>query len=115
MRKSGLVLIAAGVLAIGANAVSAKPAVPKPASQPRTCEQASAVATGFGEKNVTGFADGNLNLAIDRVKDHLAGNGAKGFSIEGRKISCTGYIDFGGSIGQEHKCSAVAMVCAKIQ
>jgi hypothetical protein len=114
MLRYCFILTFAAAIAASTYAEAAKLSGVKPAT-PRTCEPASAVATGFGEKNVTGFADGNLNLAIDKVKDHLADKGAKGFSIEGRKITCTDYIDFGGSIGREHKCSASAMVCAKIK
>jgi hypothetical protein len=105
---------AAAAIAAGGWTADAKPR-PKAPAVPKTCEQASAVATGFGVANVTDFANGNLNLAIDKAKDHLAENGAKGFSIEQRKVTCTDYIDFGGSIGREHKCSATAMVCAKIK
>jgi hypothetical protein len=79
----------------------------------RICEKASAIATGFGEPKVTGFASGSLDLAIDKVKDHLAIKGAKGFSIEGRKIVCGDYLDFGGAIGRERKCRATALVCGK--
>lgn len=116
LRHSRLIALAAASIAAAGifMAASAKP-LPKTPVASRTCEKASAIATGFGVENVTGFANGNLNLAIDKVKDHLADNGARGFSIEGRKVSCADYIDFGGSIGREHKCSATAMVCAKIK
>jgi hypothetical protein len=114
LRQASIIALAACLAAAGFGTVAAKPRPKAPAAQ-KTCEKASAIATGFGVKKVTGFANGNLDLAIDKVKDHLAGNGAKGFSIEVRKVSCTDYIDFGGSIGREHKCSATAMVCAKIK
>ena len=79
----------------------------------RACNTVTAVATGFGERNVTGLADGNLNLAIDAAKDQMAASGAKGFTVEGRRVKCEGYIDFGGAIGREHKCQATAQLCGK--
>jgi hypothetical protein len=114
LRQTHIIALAACLAAGSLGTVAAKPRPKAPAAR-KTCEKASAVATGFGVKKVTGFANGNLDLVIDRVKDHLAGDGAKGFSIEARKVTCTDYIDFGGSIGREHKCSATAMVCAKIK
>ncbi len=80
----------------------------------RICEAVHAVATGFGEQNVTGFAQNNLDVAIDKAKDRLSSEGAKGFSIEARRVACEGYIDFGGSLGREHKCRATAKVCGQV-
>ena len=72
-----------------------------------------ALATGFGEQTVTGFAESNLNLAIDQAKDQMASEGAKGFAVEGRTVKCEFYIDFGGAAGREHKCHASAQLCGK--
>jgi hypothetical protein len=110
-----MVTFLAALAAISGSTADAKPRPKVPAAAQRTCEKASAIATGFGVSKVTGFANGNLDLAINRVKDQLSDKGAKGFSIEGRKVSCTDYIDFGGSIGRENKCSATAMVCGQIK
>ena len=82
--------------------------------QEKTCRAVRAVATGFGERNVTGLADGNLDLAIDAAKDQMASEGAKGFTVQARAVRCEGYIDFGGAIGREHKCHASAQLCGKI-
>lgn len=84
----------------------------EPASD-RICETVQAVATGFGEANVTGFAQSNLDIAIDKVKDGLSQKGAKSFSVEARSSRCEDYIDFGGAIGREHKCHASARLCGK--
>jgi len=94
-------------------AQSASTAKLRKAPPARTCQQASAVATGFGVENATTFASGNLDLAIDKAKDQLAGKGAKGFSIKDRKVSCSDYIDFGGALGREQKCQATALVCGQ--
>lgn len=89
-------------------------ATAKRAAKPdKTCNGVTALATGFGEANVTALAEGNLNVAIDAAKDRMAANGAKGFTVEGRRVKCEGYIDFGGSVGREHKCSATAQLCGK--
>jgi len=77
------------------------------------CETVRAIATGFGQANVTEFADGNLDLVIDGAKNRLAEKGAKGFSVRKRGVACEHYIDFGGAIGREHKCSASAQLCGK--
>jgi hypothetical protein len=79
----------------------------------RICETVTAVATGFGEANVTGFAHSNLDIAIDKMKDELSQKGAKSFSIEARSARCEDFIDFGGAIGREHKCRARARLCGK--
>lgn len=83
------------------------------AASDRICETVAAVATGFGEANVTGFAQSNLDIAIDKMKDDLSQKGAKSFSIEARSARCEKYIDFGGAIGREHKCHASARLCEK--
>lgn len=84
-------------------------------SQPdRMCENVMAVAVGFGEDNVTGFANNSLDRKIDMMKDSLVLKGAKGFQIEDRRVACEDYIDFGGSIGQEHLCRARANVCGQV-
>ena len=79
----------------------------------KTCRAVRAMATGFGEQNVTGLAESNLSLAIDDAKDQMASDGAKGFSVEARAVKCEGYIDFGGAVGREHKCHASAQLCGK--
>jgi hypothetical protein len=43
----------------------------------------------------------------------MAPEGAKGFSVEERGVKCEFYIDFGGSVGREHKCHASAQLCGK--
>ena len=78
-----------------------------------TCESVKALATGFGRKKVSGFASGNLDLAIDQAKNRLADKGAKGFRVAKRSVACEDYIDFGGAIGREHLCTATAQVCGK--
>ncbi len=85
----------------------------QPGKAERTCRPVRAMATGFGERNVSDFAEGNLSLAIDKAKDEMASEGAKGFSVEGRAVKCEFYIDFGGSMGREHKCHASAQLCGK--
>lgn len=82
-------------------------------ARPELCETVQALATGFGQDNVTTFANGNLDLAIDGAKNRLADRGAKGFNVRKRRIACTDYIDFGGAIGREHKCTATAELCGK--
>jgi hypothetical protein len=77
------------------------------------CEMASAVAVGFGEQNVVGLAGHNLDIEIDKLKDSLVRKGAKGFTVENRKVACEDYIDFGGAIGHEHLCRSSAMVCGQ--
>ena len=94
------------------HAASAKKHAPR-AKAERICQPVSAIATGFGKENATNFAQGNLDLAIDKTKDQLAGKGAKGFSIQGRTVKCGDYIDFGGGLGRELKCRASATVCGK--
>jgi hypothetical protein len=96
-------------LAMIAGAAQAAPA----AKRTQTCETVSAVAAGFGKANVTGFANGNLDNAISAAKDRLAGNGAKGFTVSKRAVKCEDYINFGGSIGREHKCTATAVLCGR--
>jgi hypothetical protein len=85
-----------------------------PAAKPEACESVSALAAGFGKDNVTGFANGNLDLAIDQAKNRLADKGAKGFTVRKRNVACENYIDFGGTIGREQKCTASAQLCGKI-
>lgn len=84
-----------------------------PRQPEKTCSAVSAIATGFGENTVTGFAQSNLTLAIDKTKDEMAAQGAKGFTVEARTVTCEGYIDFGGVVGREHKCQATAQLCRK--
>ncbi len=79
----------------------------------RMCETVNAVATGFGEKTVTRFAESNLSLVIDKAKDELSKKGAKSFSLESQAVQCEDYINFGGSIGREHKCRASVKLCGK--
>jgi hypothetical protein len=97
----------------GANAEQAKAKALKAAARPEICEGVSALATGFGKEKVSDFANGNLELAIDQAKNHLADKGAKGFTVRKRNVTCEYYIDFGGSIGKEHKCTASAQLCGK--
>lgn len=85
----------------------------RPGKLERTCTAVTAIATGFGEQNVTRLADGNLALAIDKAKDEMASEGAKGFSVEARTVKCGFYIDFGGVVGREHKCHASAELCGR--
>ncbi len=84
-----------------------------PAKPEKSCRAVTAIATGFGEQNVTGFAQSNLDEVINRAKDQMAAEGSKGFTIEARGVKCEGYIDFGGGVGQEHKCRASAQLCGK--
>lgn len=84
-----------------------------PAKAEKSCRAVTAIATGFGEQNVTGFAQSNLDEVIDRTKDQMAAEGSKGFTIEARAVKCEGYIDFGGAVGREHKCHASAQLCGK--
>jgi hypothetical protein len=86
---------------------------PRPPAKERVCAPVEAVATGFGKETVTAFAFQNLSRAINSAKDQLASQGAKGFAIEQREVACVDYIDFGGSIGREHKCLAKARVCGQ--
>ena len=79
----------------------------------KICTSVDAVATGFGEANVTDFANRNLALVLNGAKDRLAAQGAKGFKIQERSVKCEDYIDFGGSIGREHKCRATAKICGQ--
>jgi len=95
----------------GALAASGAPASAVPSD--RICETVTAIATGFGEQQVTRFAFHNLNLSIDEAKDELARKGAKGFAVEDRAVRCMDYIDFGGALGREHKCRATARICGK--
>ena len=83
------------------------------AAKPQLCEEVTAVAAGFGKEKITGFANGNLDLAIDAAKNRLADKGAKGFKIAKRSIACQYYIDFGAPLGREHKCTASAQLCGK--
>jgi hypothetical protein len=108
------VLIAAGALALAGTADAAKRHAKPASGKEQVCESVSALATGFGQDKVTGFAKSNLDLAINSAKDRLAGKGAKGFSISKRAVVCVDYIDFGGSIGREHKCTATAQLCGKM-
>ena len=112
-RCAAVILLLAGLAACEEVPVQSLSGADARAPDGRLCEKASAVAVGFGEEKATGFAEGNLDLAIDKTKDKLAVEGAKGFSIEARKVSCAAYIDFGGAIGREHKCRASALVCGK--
>lgn len=99
------------LLAGGGEAAPAKGA--KPAAKPEACESVSALAAGFGKEKITGFANGNLDLAIDQAKNRLADKGVKGFAVRKRIVACADYIDFGGTIGREHKCTASAQLCGK--
>lgn len=92
---------------------AARKAQPKQPAKERVCTPVEAVATGFGKDNVTDFANRNLALKIDGAKDRLASQGAKGFKVEEQKVACEDYIDFGGSIGREHKCRATAKICGQ--
>ncbi len=118
VRRLPLVFVFAMFAAWGSLAQAAK--APKdirksaPNDAARICESVQAIATGFGEENATRFAQGNLDLLIDQTKDRLAGKGAKGFSVAERLVKCADYIDFGGSIGREHKCRASAKICGKV-
>jgi hypothetical protein len=94
-------------------AAAAQPGKPKTLDKVETCESIKALATGFGQQKVSGFASGNLDLAIDQAKNRLAEKGAKGFRVMKRSVACEDYIDFGGSIGREHLCTATAQVCGK--
>jgi hypothetical protein len=85
----------------------------RPPAKERVCAPVEAVATGFGKETVTAFAFQNLSRAINSAKDQLASQGAKGFAVEQREVACVDYIDFGGSIGREHKCLAKARVCGQ--
>jgi hypothetical protein len=86
---------------------------PPPSAKERICTPVEAVATGFGKETVTAFAFQNLSRVINSAKDQLASQGAKGFAVEQREVACVDYIDFGGSIGREHKCLAKARVCGQ--
>jgi len=50
----------------------------RPGKAERTCRPVRAMATGFGERNVSDFAEGNLSLAIDKAKDEMASEGGEG-------------------------------------
>jgi hypothetical protein len=92
---------------------AAKKLKARPLSNERICTTVNAVATGFGKENVSNFAYRNLALVINGAKDKLAAEGAKGFKVEERRVSCEDYIDFGGAIGREHKCQATARLCGQ--
>ena len=117
MQRIAILIVAAlaalPFMTAGVSAVEAKAKTPKTAAKPQTCENVSALAAGFGKENVTGFANGNLDLAIDQAKNRLADKGVKGFAVRQRNVACVDYIDFGGSIGREHKCTASALLCGK--
>ena len=81
----------------------------------RICKSVEAWATGFGEKKVSDFAQRNLNIVVLDTKDEMRRQGARAFSSKDRGVSCEPYIDFGGSIGQEHECKAVVTVCGKFK
>jgi hypothetical protein len=106
-------LAALPFLADAAAAQQMRAKTPKAAAKSETCETVSALATGFGKEKVTGFASGNLDLAIDQAKNRLVDKGAKGFTVRKRKVACEYYIDFGDLIGKEHKCTATAQLCGK--
>lgn len=114
MTRPMILILAAALAAMtgtaGAAEMRGKGRNATPAS-PRLCEKVQALATGFGQENVTSFANGNLDLAIDSAKNRLADKGAKGFTVRKRRIACADYIDFGGAIGREHKCTASAELC----
>ena len=113
----GLLAALAGCADGGASVSRTKAAAPQLQAETiagRMCETVNAVATGFGEKNVTRFAESNLNLVIDKAKDELSKKGAKSFSLESQTVRCEDYINFGGSIGREHKCRARAKLCGKV-
>ena len=116
MKQLGIVAVLTAVMGIAASADAqqqVRHVAAKPQGKPQLCEDVKALATGFGKENVTGFANGNLDLAIDAAKNRLADKGAKGFKVSGRSVACEDYIDFGGSIGREHKCTARAQLCGK--
>ncbi len=119
MRLACIALIALAALSgcsemTGTAALSEAGAGANPLGKPgKICRPVRAMATGFGEQNVTGLAESNLSLALDDAKDQMASDGAKGFSVEGRAVKCEGYIDFGGAVGREHKCHASAQLCGK--
>ena len=106
-------LAALPFMTAGVSAGQAKAKTPKTAAKAVPCENVSALAAGFGKENVTGFANGNLDLAIDQAKNRLSDKGVKGFAVRNRNVACAYYIDFGGSIGREHKCTATAQLCGK--
>jgi hypothetical protein len=110
---AALVALPLSLGAAEAAATKARKAQPKQSAKERLCTPVEAVATGFGKANVTDFANRNLALKIDGAKDQLASRGAKGFKVEERKVACEDYIDFGGSIGREHKCRATARICGQ--
>ncbi len=119
MRVASLALIAltalsgCGEIAGTAALTETTASIAKPGKPEKACTAVSAIATGFGENTVTGFARSNLTLAIDKAKDEMAAQGAKGFTVEARTVTCEGYIDFGGVVGREHKCHATAQLCRK--
>jgi uncharacterized membrane protein len=116
MQRLAMIAAAFAALPMLAGSAAAQPVKAKPAkaaARTETCESVSALAAGFGKENVTGFANGNLDLAIDQAKNRLADKGAKGFTVRRRSVACENYIDFGGSIGREHKCTATAQLCGK--
>jgi hypothetical protein len=100
-------------IAGNAEAQQARHAAAKSQAKPQLCEEVTAVASGFGKEKITGFANSNLDLAIDSAKNRLADKGAKGFKVAKRNVACQYYIDFGGPIGREHKCTASAQLCGK--
>ena len=100
------------VLTGASDAQSARRAAAKPTST-AMCEDLSALAVGFGRENVTGFAEGNLDLVINDAKNRLADKGAKGFKVGKRTVACGEYIDFGGGV-KEHKCTARARLCGSL-
>ena len=118
MRLACIALIAIGALSgcseMAGTAALGEAGAAKPLGKAeKSCRAVRALATGFGERNVTGLAESNLSLAIDDAKDQMASDGAKGFSVEARAVTCEGYIDFGGAVGREHKCHASAQLCGK--
>jgi hypothetical protein len=116
MQRFALIAALAAVSLLSDAAVAqqqGKPKASKAAGKTEACEGVEALATGFGKEKVSGFASGNLDLAIDQAKNRLADKGARGFRVTKRSVACEDYIDFGGAIGREHKCTATAQVCGK--
>ena len=80
----------------------------------RACTAVSAIATGFGEKTVTGFAESNLTLAIDKAKDELAAQGAKGFTVDARSLSARAISISAARSGASINAHATAQLCSKV-
>lgn len=105
--------LAASVALAGPTLAQSTKKAPAKATRAETCETVKALAAGFGKEKVTGFANGNLDVALNDAKNRLADKGAKGFKVGKRRVACENYIDFGGAIGREHKCTATAQLCGR--